>query len=124
MRFLLIHGSWHGAWCWHKITSRLLTQNHQVIAVDLPGRGRSPAKTPFVGLSRMVEHAAKHLSDKEQTTVVVHSRYGVLASQLAKKHHRKSHEPSISHHLCCQTEGLLLTIFRQTLTPKSTLSWT
>lgn len=85
MRYLLIHGSWHGAWCWHKVVSCLETQNHQVIAIDLLGRGRSPAKAPFVGLSRMVEHAAKHLSDEEQTTIVVHSRYGVLASQLAER---------------------------------------
>ena len=85
MRFLMIHGSWHGAWCWHKIQSRLQTHNHEAIAVDLPGRGRSPAKAPLVSLSRMVEHVADHLSNEEQTTIIVHSRYGVLASQLAEK---------------------------------------
>lgn len=85
MRFLLLHGSWHGAWCWHKIVSRLKTENHEAIAIDLPGRGRSPAKAPFVGLSRMVDHVANHLSVEEQTTVIVHSRYGVLASQLAER---------------------------------------
>lgn len=34
--------------------------------------------------SRMVEHDAQHLSDEEKTTVVAHSRYGVVASQLAE----------------------------------------
>ncbi len=85
MRFLMIHGSWHGAWCWHKVLSRLQTENHEAIAVDLPGRGKSPAKAPFVGLSRMVEHVEDYLSDAEQTTIVVHSRYGILASQLAER---------------------------------------
>lgn len=84
MRFLLIHGSWHGAWCWYKVVSRLRANHHQAIAIDLPGRGRSSAKAPLVGLSRLVEHAAQHLSDDEKTTVVAHSRYGVVASQLAE----------------------------------------
>ena len=84
MRFLLIHGSWHGAWCWHKVVSRLEAHDHEAVAIDLPGRGRSPANRHLVGLSRMVEHAADHLADDQQTTVVVHSRYGVVASQLAE----------------------------------------
>ena len=40
MHFLLIHGSWHGAWCWHKIVPRLQAEGHSAHAIDLPGRGR------------------------------------------------------------------------------------
>ena len=36
---VLVHGAWHGAWCWDRVTPLLREQGHQVIAVDLPGHG-------------------------------------------------------------------------------------
>lgn len=38
-RFLLIHGAWHGAWCWARITKALQDRGHAVDAIDLPGVG-------------------------------------------------------------------------------------
>jgi pimeloyl-ACP methyl ester carboxylesterase len=38
--YVLIHGSWHGAWCWHKIIPRLEAAGHKVIAPDMPRHGR------------------------------------------------------------------------------------
>lgn len=83
-KFLLIHGSWHGAWCWHKVAPRLEAEGHQVIVPDLPGRGRSPARTWAVGLGTMVKAVGRVLPIGEKTTIVVHSRYGILASMLAE----------------------------------------
>jgi pimeloyl-ACP methyl ester carboxylesterase len=85
MNFLLLHGSWHGAWCWHKIVPRLESAGHRAIAVDLPGRGRSPAYAPMVTLGRMVRAAESALPAGGRTTVVVHSRYGIVASALAER---------------------------------------
>lgn len=84
MHYLLIHGSWYGAWCWHKIVPRLESEGHRVTAVNLPGRGRDPATMQLVGLGRLVKAAMACLPENEATTVVVHSRYGVLASALAE----------------------------------------
>lgn len=84
MHFLLIHGSWHGAWCWHKIVPRLQAAGHSAHAIDLPGRGHSPALMQRVSLKRMVAAARGALPADRKTTLVVHSRYGVLASQLAQ----------------------------------------
>ncbi len=28
--FILVHGSWHGAWCWYKIVPRLRALGHSV----------------------------------------------------------------------------------------------
>jgi pimeloyl-ACP methyl ester carboxylesterase len=39
MRFVLIHGGFHGAWCWHKVIPELEKIGHQAIAIDLPGHG-------------------------------------------------------------------------------------
>lgn len=82
-RFLLIHGSWHGAWCWYKVAPRLGAHG-EVAVPNLPGRGRDPAWAPLVGLGAMVRSVAAHLSPLCPTTVVVHSRYGVLATALAE----------------------------------------
>ncbi|MEO6017060.1 MAG: alpha/beta fold hydrolase [Polaromonas sp.] len=38
MHYVLVHGSWHGAWCWQKLTPLLQAQGHRVTAIDLPGR--------------------------------------------------------------------------------------
>ena len=84
MHFLLIHGSWHGAWCWHKIVPRLHAAGYTAEAIDLPGRGRAPKTAPLVSLNSMVDSARAALPADRKTTVVVHSRYGVLASQLAE----------------------------------------
>jgi pimeloyl-ACP methyl ester carboxylesterase len=86
MRFLFLHGSWHGAWCWHKVLPYFGVEGHEAVAIDLPGRGRAPARHAFVGMNEMVSAAAKALSDKEKTTVVVHSRSGIVASMLAERH--------------------------------------
>ena len=34
--YVLIHGAWHGAWCWEKIVPMLTRCGHEAIAVDLP----------------------------------------------------------------------------------------
>ena len=38
---LLIHGSCHGAWCWHAVIAELAALGHTARAIDLPGRGGS-----------------------------------------------------------------------------------
>ena len=34
--FALVHGAWHGAWCWERLTPELEGLGHRVIAMDLP----------------------------------------------------------------------------------------
>jgi len=34
--FGLVHGAYHGAWCWEKLSLELEHRGHQVLAVDLP----------------------------------------------------------------------------------------
>ena len=35
LNFVLVHGSWHGPWCWDKLVPVLRADGHQVTAVDL-----------------------------------------------------------------------------------------
>jgi pimeloyl-ACP methyl ester carboxylesterase len=39
VRFVLVHGGFHGAWCWNRLVPELENLGHDVVAVDLPGAG-------------------------------------------------------------------------------------
>lgn len=83
--FLLIHGSWHGAWCWYKIAPRLQGEGHSVSVVDLPGRGRDRTWRAAIGMGAMLKACAALLPADRKTVIVVHSRYGILASELGER---------------------------------------
>lgn len=34
--FGLVHGAWHGAWCWERLEPELHQRGHKVVAVELP----------------------------------------------------------------------------------------
>ena len=37
--FVLVHGAWHGAWCWRRVTEALVRAGHRAHAVTLTGVG-------------------------------------------------------------------------------------
>lgn len=39
MRFVLIHGGFHGAWCWSSTVAALERLGHEALALDMPGHG-------------------------------------------------------------------------------------
>jgi pimeloyl-ACP methyl ester carboxylesterase len=46
MRFILVHGGFHGAWCWDRVVPELEQLGHAAIALDLPGHGTRAAERP------------------------------------------------------------------------------
>ena len=82
--FLLIHGAWHGAWCWHKIAPLLEARGHRVIAPDLPSMGADTTDAATVTLDSWTRFIAD-LAPAD-TTLVGHSRGGALASMVAEAH--------------------------------------
>jgi pimeloyl-ACP methyl ester carboxylesterase len=46
MRFLLVHGGFHGAWCWDLLLPELEGRGHTAIAIDLPGHGARADEYP------------------------------------------------------------------------------
>jgi pimeloyl-ACP methyl ester carboxylesterase len=40
MRFVLVHGGFHGAWCWSHTIRELERLGHEAVAVDIPGHGQ------------------------------------------------------------------------------------
>ena len=39
MRFVLVHGGFHGAWCWSRLVPEIERLGHEALAIDLPGHG-------------------------------------------------------------------------------------
>lgn len=55
--FVLIHGSWHGAWTWSEMTPLLAEAGYASVAIDLPGAG-TRARIPQSFLKRPLDKAA------------------------------------------------------------------
>lgn len=54
--YVLLHGAWHGGWCWKKITPLLIAAGHKVIAPTQTGLGeRSHLLSPSVNLCTFVQ---------------------------------------------------------------------
>lgn len=54
---LLVHGFWHGAWCWTEVTARLAAKRRRVLAVDLAGHGLR-ARAPAAATARPFDPSA------------------------------------------------------------------
>lgn len=81
--FLLLHGAWHGGWCWTAVAERLTTAGHRVEAPDLPGLGEDAANlSPDIGLENHLACAQAVLEDLQGAVVCGHSYGGVLARGL------------------------------------------
>lgn len=72
-RVLLVHGAWHGRWCWQALRPLLENAGHHVEAVDLPSSGGAGD----LGADADVVRAAVDAST-DPVVVVGHS-YGGLA---------------------------------------------
>ncbi|MEQ1684195.1 MAG: alpha/beta fold hydrolase [Burkholderiaceae bacterium] len=86
MNIVLLHGSWHGAWCWHKVAPLLRTQGHRVHTPDLPAHGRQwRVARGRTTLGDMAEHVCALLDSLDAPALLVaHSRGGVVASTVAE----------------------------------------
>ncbi|MBL7723441.1 MAG: alpha/beta fold hydrolase [Chitinophagaceae bacterium] len=83
--FILIHGSWHSAWNWHKVVPLLEKAGHKAIAVDLPGMGRDKTPIQEVKMKTTVERICRLIDSVEGKVVLVgHSKNGIMISQAAE----------------------------------------
>lgn len=83
--YILIHGSWHGGWCWDKVKSLLEQQGHKVVAPDLPGHGQDKTSVPEITLQRFVDRVCKVLDAQTEPVILVgHSMGGIVVTQTAE----------------------------------------
>jgi pimeloyl-ACP methyl ester carboxylesterase len=83
--FVLIHGSWHSSWNWHRVIPILEKQGHRAIAIDLPGMGRDKTPIHEVKMQSTVEKICTLLDSIDGKVILVgHSKNGIMISQAAE----------------------------------------
>jgi pimeloyl-ACP methyl ester carboxylesterase len=83
--FILIHGSWHSAWNWHKVVPQLEKAGHKAIAIDLPGMGRDKTPIQEVTMKTTVEKICRLIDSIPGKVILVgHSKNGIMISQAAE----------------------------------------
>jgi pimeloyl-ACP methyl ester carboxylesterase len=86
--FVLVHGAWHGAWCWKRVARLLRAKGHDVFAPTLTGVGeRSHLATAKVDLDTHIMDVVNEIKWQELSNVVLvgHSYAGLVASGVAEK---------------------------------------
>lgn len=82
--FLLVHGGFHGSWCWQRVLPLLRASGHQAEAVDLPYPDDMEADSHALldGWASAVVARARAYS--APVMLVGHSRGGLIISQAAE----------------------------------------
>ena len=79
--FVLVHGAWHGGWCWQKVIPFLEAAGHTVYAPTLTGLAeRASELSPDVGLDTHIQDIVGLLVDKDLHEVILagHSYGGMV----------------------------------------------
>jgi pimeloyl-ACP methyl ester carboxylesterase len=78
--FGLVHGAYHGSWCWQQLTQVLESRGHRVLTVDLP------CDNPEAGASEYADAAVEAFRDAPDDMVLVgHSLGGLTIPVIAAR---------------------------------------
>lgn len=86
--FVLVHGAWHGGWCWQRVTTVLQQGGHRVHAVTLTGLGeRAHLLSPSITLDTHIDDVISAIEVEELSDVVlaVHSYAGMIGTAVADR---------------------------------------
>lgn len=86
--FVMVHGAWHGGWCWRRLTPLLRAAGHDVYTPTLTGLGeRSHLLTPAVELGTHLEDiiAVLEYENLQDVVLVGHSYGGMVIAGVADK---------------------------------------
>jgi pimeloyl-ACP methyl ester carboxylesterase len=81
--FVLVHGAWHGAWCWRDVTEALIRAGHRAHAVTLTGVGeRAHLLSPEITLETHIQDVMQAIEHEEMQHVIlaVHSYAGMIGT--------------------------------------------
>lgn len=78
--FALVHGAWHGAWCWDRVAPLLRDAGHTAIAMDLPTEDKGAGTAEY---ARVVLDALEPEADDGPVVLVGHSAAGLTLPLVA-----------------------------------------
>ncbi|WP_082522303.1 alpha/beta hydrolase family protein [Acidovorax sp. Root402] len=81
--FVLLHGAFHGGWCWSPVAERLRAEGHRVFTPTFTGVGeRAHLLNPTVDLNTFIQDviAVVEMEELQRITLVAHSFGGYVAS--------------------------------------------
>ncbi len=84
--FVLVHGAWHGSWCWKRVRKALQELGHEVFTPTLTGVGeRAHLLSPQVNLNTHIADVVNLIQWEELSDVVLcgHSYAGCVVSGVA-----------------------------------------
>ena len=89
-RYVLVHGAWHGSWCWKKVVPLLRQAGHQVDILDLPGHGQDRTPIREISLAAYTKRVCETLDAQAEPVILVgHSMGGIVITQVAEEHPEK-----------------------------------
>jgi pimeloyl-ACP methyl ester carboxylesterase len=91
--FVLVHGSWHGAWCWARVLPLLREAGFSAHAVTLTGVGeRAHLLSPAIGIDTHIQDVIGLIDAEELSNVVLvgHSYAGNLITCVADRLEQRS----------------------------------
>jgi len=86
--FVLVHGAWHGGWCWARVAETLRSAGHRVYTPTLTGLGeRSHLFSGDITLTTHIDDVANVLAWEDLDDVVLcgHSYGGMVISGVAER---------------------------------------
>src|SRR5262249_14497470 len=86
--YVLVHGAWHGGWCWKKVTPLLRASGYAVFTPTLTGLGeRSHLLSPEVSLHTHIQDvvAVVEYEDLREVMLVGHSYGGMVITGVAER---------------------------------------
>ena len=84
--FVLIHGAWHGGWCWYRVQAALERAGHRVEAPDLASLGRDRTPPETVSLALWTDEIAARITARPEPVILVgHSLGGAVLSEVAER---------------------------------------
>jgi hypothetical protein len=84
--FVLVHGAWHGAWCWERVAPRLEAAGHRVTTPMLTGLGeRAGEASANVNLDTHIADVVAALDGLSDAVLVAHSYAGFPAYGAAER---------------------------------------
>lgn len=82
---ILLHGAWHGSWCWKKVIPLLEHAGVQVLAPNLIGHGDGTTDFRKINLNTYVQQLITLIEQQPAPVILVgHSFAGVVISQVAE----------------------------------------